>query len=367
MIEILKKIYRRTKLKSFRYAVNLLRYEEFYYGKLGLYSYKYFPKLFSKIRPKLFELEVTTHCSLRCKMCEHTYWDEPNRHVTLAQFIEIAEKFKGFVWCGLTGIGSSYMNPDFSKILRHIRKNISKDVFIELYDHFNFLDSKRSEELIDLKIDFMLISVDGSNKEVYERIRPGADFDKVVGNIKYLIEQKKLRNSFFPELAFHYIISSDNIDDVSGFVNFVSEEFGSDCCKYIYFTAILHPFDEIQKMSVEVGREIVEKAEANAKREGVKLIWNTNINPDKPPIKDCRAWIEPFIFSDGSMIPCCAGNERNNRDSQRATSLGNIFDESLDTIWASQEYSKFRKTILSGEVPVQCRHCPVRKVNGNGK
>ena len=205
-LHTIRKFVRRTRLRSLRYALNLLRYEAFYYEYPGRFAYRYFPYLFERIKPKLFELETTTRCTLKCLMCEHTYWNEPKRDITLEQFKHIANEFKGFVWCGLTGIGSSFLNRDFLPILRYIREKISRDIFIELYDHFLFLDEERARELIRLEIDFMLISIDGSSPEVYNKIRVGSDFETVTRNIKKLTELKKKMNSFFPELAFHYII-----------------------------------------------------------------------------------------------------------------------------------------------------------------
>ena len=65
------------------------------------------------------EIEVTTRCNLKCIICEHTYWDEPNRDMSFEQFKGIVDQFPKLKWIGLTGIGESFINKDFMKMLRY--------------------------------------------------------------------------------------------------------------------------------------------------------------------------------------------------------------------------------------------------------
>lgn len=363
MMRTIKKFIKRKKLRSIRYAFNLLWYESFYYNCLGIYAYRFFPHLFQQIRPRLFELEVTTYCNLRCTMCEHTHWHEPNRHLSLDQFKRITKEFGNFIWCGLTGIGSSLLNQDFIPMLRYVKEELSPDIFVELYDNFYLLDAEKAKEFIRLGIDFLLISVDGASPEVYNKIRVGSDFEVVMQNVETMIQLKKKTSSFFPELGFHYIISKQNLHEVPDFVRYVHSRFENDTYKYIYYTAILHPFEEIKDIATHVPEDIIEETNHLAGKYRIKLIWNHNIPDKKPKIENCRAWIEPFIFVDGTVIPCCAGNERNNREFQRKHSLGNIQEQSLNEIWFGNKYHLFRKKLLRGEVPVQCRNCPVKNVS----
>jgi radical SAM protein with 4Fe4S-binding SPASM domain len=67
----------------------------------------------------------------------------------------------------------------------------------------------------------------------------------------------------------------------------------------------------------------------------------------------------PFIFVDGTVIPCCAGNEANNRPWQRRFALGNVFQEGFRTIWDGPRYRELRERIWRGQVPDACRQCSV--------
>ncbi len=93
------------------------------------------------------------------------------------------------------------------------------------------------------------------------------------------------------------------------------------------------------------------------------IAWNWNTEQEKPPIQMCTAWIMPYIFVSGHVIPCCVGNEANQRELQKKLSLGNVNDRSFKEIWDSPEYKEFRAMIRRGETPLQCRDCGVFAVD----
>ena len=64
-----------------------------------------------RMYPQYIEVETTTTCNLKCTICEHTYWDEPNRHMTLEQFKYIIAQFPDLKWMGMTGIGVAQRGP----------------------------------------------------------------------------------------------------------------------------------------------------------------------------------------------------------------------------------------------------------------
>ena len=191
--------------------------------------------------PCLIEVEPTTRCNLKCRMCEHTYWREPQRDMSFKEFNKIIDQFPHLKWIGLTGIGSSFLNKDFMKMLQYVK---SKKIYVEIYDTFFLINREKAKELINLGIDRILPSIDAATKETYEKIRVGSDFETVVRNLKNLIEIKKERNLIFPELSFHYIISKLNMHEVVKFIDFVHSI--DPTAKKIAFTTLLHPFKEVQ-------------------------------------------------------------------------------------------------------------------------
>jgi radical SAM protein with 4Fe4S-binding SPASM domain len=302
--------------------------------------------------PKYIEVEVTTRCNLKCIICERTYWNEPNRDMSFEEFKGIIEQFPDLKWIGLTGIGESFINKDFMKMLRFIK---SKHIIIELYDTFYFIDEKTANELIDLNIDRILISLDAATKETYEKIRIGSNFDRVTKNLKNFFRLKMEKKAIFPEIDFHFIINKYNLHEIILYIELVHSIAKENAG--IQFSRMLHTFKEVEDLFVEIPAEIINAAEEKAKKSGIKLMWNLNVPQTKPPLNECIEWTMPFIFVTGHVIPCCSGNESGHRDFQKETALGNIFEQSFKEIWHGEKYQTLRKMLSQGKVPPQCRNC----------
>ena len=314
------------------------------------------------IYPPFLEIEPTTVCNLKCIMCEHTYWNEPPKNISFDEFRGIVDQFPHLKWMGLTGIGSSFLNKDFLKMVRYLK---SKSVIVELIDTFNHIDGQIVEELVGMGVNIYFISMSGATKETYEKVCVGANFDKVMENLKYLVRLKKERKTELPILNFHYIISRTNMHEMITFVELIHS---LDCDAYeVLFTPLLHAFDEVKDEAVEISDEAIQAVGQRAKELGVRLAYSPTVPKNKPPISDCVQWLMPFIFSTGHVIVCCTGNEANRRDFQKETSMGNVFEQGFKEIWYGDNYRKFREMIRKGEVPIQCVGCNCFNTTGKSK
>jgi len=307
--------------------------------------------------PSYIEIECTTKCNLKCSICEHTYWDEPNRDMSFDQFKSIIDQFPKLKWIGLTGIGESFLNKEFMDMLRYVK---SKNIYVELYDSFYFMNEAIINELIDLGVDRIFASIDAATKETYEKIRVGAKFEKVMNNLRIFVKLKEEKKAYFPELCFHYIVTKDNVNELTKYIELI-HSLNTDVT-LIQFTRMLHYFDEVKHLFVEVPEETIREVDNKAKELGMKVVWGLNVPRNKPPINKCTAWYMPFIFVTGHVIPCCAGNEANKREFQKATSLGNVFEKSFKDIWYGEKYKELRRKIRKGEVPPPCVDCPIYDV-----
>ena len=207
-----------------------------------------------------------------------------------------------------------------------------------------------------------MVWIDGATKETYEKIRVGSKFERITENVKRLVKIKKAKNSYFPEMSFHFIISKLNIHEIVQYVEFVNYLMEGETVE-IFFTKLLHPFDEIKPLVVDVLRDVIGKVEEKGRELNQIIRWNVNIPTEKKSINYCSAWMVPFIFASGEVVPCCAGNEANQRDFQIKTSLGNVFNEDFVKIWRSDKYQKFRQDILDNKVPAACHFCAIYDVS----
>ena len=319
---------------------------------------KFFPKIFKEDPyPPFLEVETTTKCPFRCKVCEHTYWDEPAVNMSFDDFVHIADQFPKLKWAGLTGIGESWANPRFGDMVEYlVRKS---DPVIELVDNFSMMTEDRSRRVIELGVDIFFISIMGATKETYEKIMRGMNFDNVIGNIEAFFKIRDEFRSVTPLVNFHYVISRSNIDEAVVFLDFASKFKGKFYS--VLYTPLLHAFDEVddEVVTIEEVDVVKEKLVSRGKELGVLVSFNECLPSKKLSIRFCSNWIMPFIFVNGDVSVCCTSNEANQRQRQYMLSMGNIFQEDFEKIWWGDKYTKFRKLIRSGSTPDQCKDCPI--------
>lgn len=321
---------------------------------------KFFPKLGIDLFPPFLEIEPTTVCNFHCICCEHTYWKEPSENMAFEQFKKIFDDFGKPKWLGLTGIGSSYLNKDFHKMLEYAK---SKGTIVEVMDHFaHFKDNEQIKELIEIGPDFQFVSTYGASKKSFEKVCVGSDYDRIKENIKTFVKLKKQMKKRFPILNFHYIITKESKNELLDFLDFVHElntEVGE-----VLVTPMLHSFKEAKKYAVTIDEGYVEKIREKAKKYKIPITINMSAKQNaeslekKPSINNCKEYIMPFIFVTGHVTPCCAQNEANARDWQKKMSLGNALEKPFKEIWYSEKYKKMRKLIRQNKFPKECAICP---------
>jgi radical SAM protein with 4Fe4S-binding SPASM domain len=319
--------------------------------------------------PTTLEIEPTSmSCPIQCRICENPWFSEELRHrMTFDEFKLIVSQFPVIKWIGVTGIGEAWTNPDFSKMIQYVKEE--KNSFIEMYDNFYFLDEEKIKFLIKY-VDRIWISIDGCTKETYEQIRLKSNFERVVKNLTLFFKMKKEMKSKTPKIDFHFIINSLNVKEVPDFVDWVAK-FNLPTDEFlILFTKILHPFGQVKDIFLdEVPLEIIAEAEKRAKAHNIWVQWAGDIptkevqhawTTEKPSIEQCCAWLQPYIFADGEVMPCCAQNEFGKRPWQKENSMGNIFKtKDFKKIWYEKRYTNLKKMVRAGFTPPYCEGCPI--------
>ena len=325
----------------------------------GFLTNKFFPLLGIKIFPPFLEVEPTTVCPLRCKMCEHTYWREKSLNMSFSQFKKIVDQFRKLRWIGLTGIGESFSNPDFMKMVEYVSQK--QKPIIELVDNFFLLDKNKAEKIIDLGVDIIFVSMCGATAKTCNRIMKNSSFEKVLKNIKDFVKTKKEKESQTPLLNFHYILTKDNMNEALSFLDLVNS-LKVEVFEVLY-TPLLHGFSQIKEQEINSKEleKLKTKIKNRAQKVGLNVAFNESAMMPKPLISTCANWLMPFVFASGEVVPCCTMNEANARAKQKALSMGNIFKKSFKDIWLGKKYQNFRKNIRKGKVPPFCVGCPIYK------
>lgn len=171
------------------------RYLSYYrYGKISkhinliraLYSW-FVGKEHISSKPAFLKVEISRSCGLACLICltkkEHKFFP-------LDEFKVLIDKLKNYIYLvSLYDIGEPLENDDVCEYIRYakdrkIGASISSHMSLERPDSF-------WENLVLSGLHTLIVAVDGTTAEVYNRYRRGGDFNLVIENIKKVIYYKK--------------------------------------------------------------------------------------------------------------------------------------------------------------------------------
>lgn len=72
----------------------------------------------------------------------------------------------------------------------------------------------------------------------------------------------------------------------------------------------------------------------------------------------CMApWVHIHNLPDGRILPCCMTNHKN--------PVGNLYQDSVETIWNNEQYCNIRKKMMNGEKVAGCERCYKEEEWGN--
>lgn len=309
------------------------------------------------------EVEVTTRCYLRCVHCEHTYWSDKtylNQDLTFDEFKALVDGIPNLKWINLTGEGSSFLNKDFMAMLRYCKE---KGIYVDFSHDFVYMTDEIARELILMGIERIYLSIDAATKSTYEKIRVGADFDRVVANFRRFVELKRELKSPLPELCFRMAFFKDNIHEVEGLLDLIhsfgsAEDLGDE--PSINIVGLLE-FEETRGWVREIDQATVDRANQKAKKYGFIIYWShpTHVEEDKAPMDYCTFWSEPYVMIGGYVLPCCAILMSNKRPFLEKHAFGNLRQQSIKQIWDSPYYRQFRSKVTNptAPVPILCLGC----------
>ena len=197
------------------------------------------------------------------------------------------------------------------------------------------LEYERSKKLISAGLKYIIVSVDATDKWVYNKYRSGSDFNKVEHNVKNVCKLKKQMNSVFPIVELQCIVMKYNEPQIRDFSR-MAKLWGADRSSLKKFNISLsykYPDNFLPKNS-----RFISEAFQND-RNIHKLFCVT-------------PWRSLVINSDGNVVPCCS-------DYFSDRKMGNAFSSNIKDLWNSQKYVKFRKAIKHNIDAIEiCADCP---------
>ena len=316
--------------------------------------------------PRSLYLETTNRCDSKCQTCIRTFRSlEPPADLTLEQVRAIAEQFPLLERVVLHGIGEPLLNAEIFAIVAYLK---SRAVTVLFNSDAISLTARRALRLIESGLDEYRVSLDAATRETYRRLRGVDQFDRVVANVRRLVELERERRRSAPRVSLWFTASRANLHELPAFVR-LAGDLGVD---EVYVQRLV--FNGLGLATAENalhGRlqrreeELFAQAEVLAHELGLALRASGLTTPlvslqgeaTRPrPWSGCqRPWTLSYVTANGNVLPCCI-SPWVARD-YRALVLGNAFVESFADIWNGEGYRRFRINFESESPPDPCRGC----------
>jgi sulfatase maturation enzyme AslB (radical SAM superfamily) len=145
--------------------------------------------------PDVVRIETTNACNANCTICPRRNIHRPITRLDDALYVRLIDECasSGCREIHLHNFGEPLMDKRLEDRVSYAKgKGIKK---VKIFSNGSLLDCDRGKGLIDAGLDEIKISIDGSTKEEFERIRVPLKFESVMQNIIDLVAMRNASNS----------------------------------------------------------------------------------------------------------------------------------------------------------------------------
>lgn len=269
--------------------------------------------------PKGVIIETTNRCNLNCPFClvgrqndliskhgsaAHDLMRRPMGHMSDQVFERIRSEIKAF------GINSAYLHfqgePFLNKLTSNFAARLKKDgLYVGVFTNGQAFNDRNVEEIASSNVDLIRFSVDGASEETYQKNRVGGTFHKVFDNMKKVADVhhgKKTR------IEWQFLALRNNE----------------------------HEIEDARLLAKKIGVHFFVKGFRETDPELTPLDPKLRSSFLSKPCKDIYKQLG--IYWNGDVVPCCY-------DVDAGQIMGNIMEQGLGEIWASEKYERFRLNV----------------------
>lgn len=298
--------------------------------------------------PKRIVCEMTSACNIHCKMCGREATDfKPT--IFDYDWLNVFEPISDSVGeLTLLGWGEPTLNPRFKDFLKWAYDHKMQKFFCTNGTKLNEL----KDAIFDYHTELLTVSLDGADAETNNRIRCGADFDKITENIREIVSEKERRGVDYPYLSIVMTMMDSNYHQLPEYVKLASD-LGIQEAKGVYLTVFENRLlDEQMYDHMKEITEIFCKAEEISKETGIQLklpFVQGSDEAGQKAHKDCyTAWRDFFLGSDGYVRSCMSTSKKMFHISKY---------KAFDEMWNGEEYQELRRNVNSENMDVPCKNC----------
>jgi pyruvate-formate lyase-activating enzyme len=273
--------------------------------------------------PDRLYVESTNYCNLKCVMCPTGLGviARPKGYMDMGLFRRIVdETAPSAPAIVLHSWGEPMMHPELFDMVAYAR---SKDMWVETSTNITLLTEERIRKVLASGMSQLYLAMDGVTKATYERVRVGANYEKVLRNVERLLELKRETGSRL-RVVLQIIAMNETQEEVAEFVRRWTRP----------------EVDQVNVKHLDTWGDQVAAVSAHA------------LAREVPPVRrPCpNLWYHGYVFWDGSLVSC-------ERDYDVKTPLGNVRDGVM-AAWHGEAMRRLREKHVRGDfTAAACQHC----------
>ena len=288
--------------------------------------------------PTTIAIEPTNVCNLACKECptgtKSLKRIKGNMDVKLFEST-INQLHKELISVILYFQGEPFLNAQLFSMMAFAK---TKKLYSYCSSNGHFLNDGNAKKTIESGLDELIISLDGTTQEVYEKYRQNGTLKTVLEGTSNIVKWRKELKLNKPFVKFQFLVVKPNehqLDDAKKLTKKLNVD------KISFKSAQIYDYKN--------GNSLIPK---NQKYSRYKKQSDGSYKIKSKLKNRCwRMWSNPVVTVDGSVIPCCF-------DKDAKYKMGNLNKQGFKEIWKGEKYQLFRQGILKNRKEIDiCRNC----------
>ncbi|MBF0234889.1 MAG: radical SAM protein [Desulfamplus sp.] len=310
--------------------------------------------------PTSVQVDVTTVCNFKCRMCPIHFVKQEHKHIDFELFKRIVDNLHGVDEIALVGLGEPFTNPNIFEAIKYCK---NKGMCVRTTTNGSLLHTeKRIRDLFDSGLDSLSFSVDALKEGLSHQ--DGHDSPHVLQNIEAILTERNKRGGEGPQLTIQSVLQLHREQDIYDIIAWGAER-GIDRFNVLRMHMY---FDNNIKRHDEQGEKIVHAELARLRRKyGVRIdclqdqfftgfqgfLYKHTKHLLRLDSFCIRLLDYPLINQEGDVVPCCALPRK---------TFGNVLENKLADIWHGTSITHFRKTHQDHPICSKCDNWRIRQI-----
>ena len=273
-----------------------------------------------RAKPILLQIELTSHCNLKCIMCPNEKMVRKRGYLDLSLFKKVVDQTIDTAWeYSFNMLGEPTIHPNFVEMCEYVK---NKGGRVAVYTNMNYQDETINDYFVRSSIDRMVVNMCTIDAGTYKTITKGGDYNVFIHNLAMIKEGKERLKKKLPIVVGSFLKMKLNV----GELNKEKEQFK----KYFDYYMVLEMHDWAGDKDVAALKSLEKvsrfKRRCSNLRTTVGVLW------------------------DGRVVACCY-------DYEGKVIFGDAKVDKIYDIWNCSGTRQFRKKHRSHDL---CKNCEER-------